>query len=279
MEFCSIDDAFPDLTAKSTARKEERRKAKKCRGPALTFLEPDTGLLPVTDPDRPAMKPQPEVPPLNPKTGLREHAPVEAPQAEAFTDGSEYEQLLAALRSQQPPKELEKVLTTLPTAVAGPSKLEKGKVPAFFGASDEEDDTTEGFASFTNVIGDDPGYKLSPDFTKTFTAKGVSKAAGTDLPPVPANNFWKPLVSGTSNTAFYSKIPPPSKRYVPSPVAEDQGEVLRKLDKIFARLDDLESRRSENANTEVVLFVMSGLFVMFTMDLLVRKTGNVRLMK
>jgi hypothetical protein len=65
----------------------------------------------------------------------------------------------------------------------------------------------------------------------------------------------------------------------PQAAPGDMGEVLRKLDKIFTRLDDLESRKSENANTEVVMFVMTGLFVMFSMDLLVRKTGNVRLLR
>lgn len=283
MEFCSIDDAFPDLGTKSTARKEERRKAKRCRGPALTFLEPDTGLLPVTDPDRPAQKPLPEVPPLNPKTGLREHAPVEAPQAEAFADSSEYEQLLAALRSEQAPKKQEAVLNTMPSGVAGPTKLETGgsSVPSYFGAGTDDDDSEvmEGFSTYTNVIGDDPNFRLKPDFSKTFEAKGLNKAAGTDLPPVPANTFWKPLVSGVS-TSFFSNINTPKQyKEQPQPLVEDQGEILKRLDKIFARLDDLESRKSENANTEVLLFVMSGVFVMFTMDLLARKAGNVRLLR
>lgn len=283
MEFCSIDDAFPEYSAKATARKEEKRKAKRCRGPALTFLEPDTGLLPVTDPDRPAKKPLPEVPPLNPRTGLREHSPVDAPLAEAFSDTSEYEQLLAALRSEQPPKQLEAVLNRLPKGVAGTTQLETSKtpVPAFFGASEDDDDevVTEGFSSFTNVIGDDPNYRLKPDFTKTFEAKGLNKAAGTDLPPVPSNMFWKPLVSG-GRSSFYSKLEPSKgSKVAPAPLVEDQREVLKKLDKIFARLDDLESRKSENANTEVMLFVMSGVFLMFSMDLLVRNVGTVRLLR
>ena len=100
MELCSIEDAFPDLTTQKVARKEEKRKAKKCKGPPLTFLEPDTGLLPVTDPDRPAVKPLPEVPPINSQTGLREHSPVDAPPAEPFSDMTgEYKQLLASLHS------------------------------------------------------------------------------------------------------------------------------------------------------------------------------------
>jgi hypothetical protein len=280
MELCSIEDAFPDLASQKVARKEEKRKAKKCRGPALTFLEPDTGLLPVTDPDRPAVKPLPEVPPINPQTGLREHAPVEAPPAEPFSDMTgEYKDLLASLQSEKPPEPLTQILNTMPKAIAGPTKFEKPKmsVPTFFGA--DEEDEVEGFANYTNVIGDDPSYKLAPDFSKTFQAKGLSKAAGTDLPPVPSNIFWKPLTSGGAKTSFYSKADLQMPKKAPEGVTGDMTEVLRKLDKIFTRLDDLESKKSENANTEVVMFVMTGLFVMFSMDLLVRKTGNVRLLR
>jgi hypothetical protein len=280
MEFCSIEDAFPDLGTQKTARKEEKRKAKKCRGPALTFLEPDTGLLPVTDPDRPAVKPMPEVPPINPTTGLREHSPVDAPPAEPFTDVTgEYKQLLASLQSEKPPEPLTSILNSMPKAVAGPNKFQQPtqSVPRFFGADDE--DEVEGFATYTNVIGDDPSYKLSPDFGTTFAGKGLSKASGSELPTPPINMFWKPLTGAGAKTSFYSKADLQMPKAAPQTTPGDMGEVLRKLDKIFTRLDDLESRKSENANTEVVMFVMTGLFVMFSMDLLVRKTGNVRLLR
>lgn len=280
MELCSIEDAFPDFGSQKVARKEERRKAKKCKGPALTYLEPDTGLLPVTDPDRPAVKPLPEVPPINPKTGLREHSPVDAPQAEPFSDMTgEYKQLLASLQSEKAPEPLTEILNTMPKGVAGPNKLEKPKVPVptFFGA--DEEDEVEGFASYTNVIGDDPSYKLNSDFSQTFQGKGLAKAAGTDLPAVPSNMFWKPLTHGGAKTSFYSKADLQMPKKAPESLPGDMTQVLYKLDKIFTRLDDLESRKSENANTEVVMFVMTGLFVMFSMDLLVRKTGNVRLLR
>ncbi len=283
MEFCSIDDAFPDLGAQKTARKEERRKAKRCKGPALTYLEPDTGLLPVTDPDRPAVKPMPEVPQMNSRTGLREHAPVDASPAEPFSDMTgEYKQLLASLQSEKAPQPLTSILNTMPKGVAGPNKLEPPRieVPSFFGAGEDDDDEVkEGFASYTNVIGDDPGYKLSPDFGATFLGKGVNKASGSSLPEVPSNMFWKPLTGAGAKTSFYSRADLQMPKAQPPSAPGDVAEVLRKLDRIFTRLDDLESRKSENANTEVVMFVMTGLFVMFSMDLLVRKTGNVRLLR
>ena len=274
MEFCTLEDAFPDFQTKSSARKEERRKAKKCKGPAQTVLQSQS---PVTDPDRPAQIRMEEVSPVNEKTGLREHSPVDAPQAEPFLhSGKEYEELLSSLSKVQDVGE-----NKLNRHIAGPTKLDKGKPPAFFGFN-EDDDTTEGFASFTNVIGDDPGYKLSPDFTQTFSAKGGAKATGllaADRLPtedINTNMMWKPMTSGGS-TAFFQKV---TSRPAPvQPSSEDGRDVIKKLDKIFARLDDLENRKSENANTEVVLFVMSGLFILFTMDLLVRKAGNVRLVR
>jgi hypothetical protein len=259
MEFCTLEDAFPDFKTKSTARGEEKKKAKRCKGPAQTYLTAQES----TDPDRPAQIKMPEVPPVNEKTGLREHTPVDAPQAEPFLDsGSEYDQLLSSLSA---------------STVAGPTKLAKGKPPAFFGAG--EDDDTEGFASFTDVIGDDPGYKLTPDFTQTFSAKGAAKAGGLPTADVNTNINWKPMTSGGAKTAFYSQVTTRPSAPVPSPVSEDNRDLLKKMDKIFARLDDLENRKSENAQTEVVLFVMSGLFILFTMDLLVRKAGSVRLIR
>jgi hypothetical protein len=39
------------------------------------------------------------------------------------------------------------------------------------------------------------------------------------------------------------------------------------LDKIFARLDDMEAQKTENAQTEVLLFIMTGLGVIFLMDI------------
>jgi hypothetical protein len=269
MEFCTLEDAFPDFKTKSTARGEEKKKAKRCKGPALTYL---TTQEVITDPDRPAQIKLPDVPPVNKDTGLREHSPVDAPQAEPFLDaGGEYEQLLSSLSAN----------TTV-----GPTKLAKGKPPAFFGAG-EDDDTTEGFASFTNVIGDDPGYKLTPDFTQTFTTKGAAKAGGLPTNDTNTNINWKPLMSGGSKTAFYSRVTDrPSSAgsagaappYIYS-ASDDSRDILKRMDKIFARLDDLENRKSENAQTEVVLFVMSGIFILFTMDLLVRKAGSVRLVR
>ncbi len=297
MEYCSIDDAFPPISggpanpgckgnkAGSVARKEERKKAKKCKGPPLTFLE-GSGDMPLTDPDRPALIPLPETPPMNKATGLIQHAPVDAPPAEPFEDMSAEPQadMLASFRSEQPMPELQAIYNKLPdvASIAGPNKAMKTKYPSYFGANyDSDDGVEEGFASYTNVIGDDPAYRLSPDFTSAFAGKGVNKASGTDVLPIPSvKNVWKPLTPSGASTAFFDKLPSPGGEI---PIGQtsfqgDKEELFRKLDSIYARLDDLESKRGENAQTETLLFIMSGIFVLFSMDLLVKRTGNVRIL-
>jgi len=296
MEYCSIDDAFPpigggpanpgckDNKAGAVARKEERKKAKKCKGPPLTFLE-GSGDAPLTDPDRPALIPLPDTPPMNPRTGLFQHAPVDAPQREPFEDMSPepQEELAASFRSEQPMPELQAIYNKLPALqdIAGPNKPLKSKLPSYFGANYDDDAVEEGFASFTNIIGDDPGYRLSPDFTSAFAGKGVEKASGVDVLPIPSvKNVWKPLTPSGASTAFFNKLPSPGGEIpigqVPS--SYEKEELFRKLDSIYARLDDLETRRGENAQTETLLFIMSGIFVLFSMDLLVKRTGNIRIL-
>lgn len=271
MEYCSLSDAFPELN--TVARKEEKKKAKRCKGPPLTFLEP--GDQPVVDPDRPALRPKSDVPPINKTTGVREHAPVDSePFAESWED-SPTQQLQSQLHSQTPNPQQEAVLNTMPSVSKG---LTASKKPSFFGAN-FDDSVEEGFASFTNVIGDDPAYTLG-DFSTRFQGKGVTKASGLPTPSVV--DVWKPLTPSGTSTAYFNKLPAPGgmiRATEEAPVAPSQKEdFFRKLDRIYARLDDLESRRSENSQTEVLLFIMSGIFVLFSMDLLVRKTGNVRIM-
>ncbi len=294
MEYCSLNEAFPevgggpapagckDSKAGSVARKEERKKAKRCKGPPLTFLEaPGDG--PLVDPDRPALRPLPVTPPLNSATGLIQHAPVDAPPKEAFQDFQDprpKSEILASFRSEQPPAD-EAILNTMPKGIAGPTKQQPNKLPKYFGANYDDDATEEGFTSFTNIIGDDPGYRLGADFTTQFEGRGVEKAQGVEVLPIPSvKNVWKPLTPGGARTAFFESLPQPGGM-IPIDQARqappyEKEEFFRRLDSIYARLDDLEIRKSENAQTEVLLFIMSGIFVLFSMDILVRKTGNVR---
>jgi hypothetical protein len=54
----------------------------------------------------------------------------------------------------------------------------------------------------------------------------------------------------------------------------------KKIDTILSRLDDIQRGPSaEQSQKEILLFVSSGVFVLFLMDLLVRKGTSLRFLK
>lgn len=297
MEYCSFEDAFPEIGPSSTgcrgqkasqvARKEERKKAKRCKGPPLTFLD--------LDPDRPAVQRVPAVPPLNSATGLREHAPVDAPQAEPFEDfagpgdssGIPYD-----LRSQYQPNDAGQIARNTFPIVKGQNELptKKSCKPSYFGAND---DMEEGFTGTfgvknnsqpnTYVVGNEDNYRLYPDFEAAFErVKGVSAAQGKPVTAIPSVvNEWKPLTPSGARTSFFDELPPPGGQFPPATPTvpmEDARTISKKLDLLFSRLDDLESGKGENTQSEILLFVMSGLFVLFSMDIISKQSARIRFM-
>lgn len=298
MEYCSYEEAFPqigggpsnpgciDQKGSQAARKEERKKAKRCKGPPLTFLD--------LDPDRPAVQRVPEVPPLNPATGLREHAPVDAPQAEPFQDVN----VPYDLTSQRQPDDAGQIARNTFPNVPGQNKFLKKetncKIPSYFGASGDMEEGFQGTfglqpknyapqAPYTDVIGNDDSYRLFPDFKDAFKrVTNMDAIAGKSLAPIPSVvNEWKPLTPSGANTAFFDHLPPPGGQYPKGTTAvsmDDPAVLSKKIDTLFTRLDDLESRRGENTQTEILLFVMSGLFVLFSMDIMSKQAARIRLM-
>ena len=296
MEYCSYEDAFPQIgggpsstgckgqKGSQEARKEERKKAKRCKGPPLTFLD--------LDPDRPAVQRVPEVPPLNSSTGLREHVPVDAPQAEPFEDvagpadnsGIPYD-----LRSQYQPNDAGQIARNTFPVVKGQNQLPASKSckPSYFGASGDADEGFTGTFGIktepnTYVVGNDDSYRLYPDFEAAFDrVKGVSAAGGKPVAAVPSVvNEWKPLTPSGAKTSFFDELPAPGGQYPPATptlTLDDPKTISKKLDLLFSRLDDLEASRGENTQSEILLFVMSGLFVLFSMDIISKQAARIRL--
>jgi hypothetical protein len=147
------------------------------------------------------------------------------------------------------------------------------KKPNYFGAS--EDDDSEGFAAFTNIIGDDPAYRLSS--IKTGTEKEVASVmdmsdGGALLPTPSLQDMWKPLAPAGVHTSFFQELAPPGGVY-PKQTSAVQGvdELKERMDQLFGRLEALESERRQNTQTEVLLFVGSGLALLLSLDILSRR--------
>ena len=47
---------------------------------------------------------------------------------------------------------------------------------------------------------------------------------------------------------------------------DEKAALLNKLDTLFARLEELESKRNEYAHMEISMFILSGLFLMFGLE-------------
>jgi hypothetical protein len=283
MAGCSLTEAFPDITEESgkIARKEERKKAKACKGPALAFLQSqDQG----PDPDRQAERPPP--PPdasLASKDYLQKKALSHGDQKDSYADfkpirikGSEDDDkaLSNAMLGERVNDVIGQKGRSLPRATSAIQITDPGKtmygepVPSYFGKNND----TDSFADFSKLAGDNPGYQLEgSDFMTAFSGKGVDKAAGgagTNMEPASLDNVWKPLAPrGLVPTA--STAPTANGLGYPHDASfnnEEKQTLLRKLDVLFARLEELESKRNDYAHSEVALFILSGLFLMFGME-------------
>lgn len=309
MAYCSIDEAFPVMgdEAGAVARQEERRRAKTCKGPALSFLKAggDLGV----DVDRQGFGRAPEAELLSGVKG-RDPTGEKAGVKEGFSQGGLGADAPGAVEDREVDvigSAQYKRNTTLPDAskVQRTSELPKlsAQTPSYFGRSEDDaasvssrTDTpassepkprtpteTEGFASFSRLAGDNPGYQLAPDFLGTFGAVGYDKSAGKALLGTPnLNDAWKPLTPGGGDTAFFDSVTWPGgrsngrqRRSVGSVDGEGMSReekelLLKRIDLLFAKLERLESGRNENAQTEIAIFVFSGLLLMFGMDVMRR---------
>jgi hypothetical protein len=134
-------------------------------------------------------------------------------------------------------------------------------VSSYFGKSE----TDEHLSNFSPSVDDKTGYTLHSVFpAKLSIAPGLDTAAGSSLPlSANANNAWKPMTSAGQETAFFKE-----NENDPAPNAshEEYAMLRRQIDTLFSRLENMEHRRSEFSHSELGLFILTGLFIMFGLD-------------
>jgi len=118
-------------------------------------------------------------------------------------------------------------------------------VSSYFGKSE----TDEGISNFSPGLQDKTGYMLTSD------------SPTTGLPSANTNDAWKPLTRSSGiETAF---LPVPEQ---PNDMQEEYRQLRKQIDQLFARLESMEHRRGEFSHSELGLFILTGLFIMFGMD-------------
>lgn len=296
MMYCALEDAFQgpqgaphpgcgDDEAARQARKEERRRAR--RSKVIPMGAPADS----KDPDRQPWNPLPDVPAMSGSKGHQEQEHNQE-QEESFDHYSK-----ARRTSPQSAKnpasssdpaydkdpledhardELSQHYMTVP--VNGIPVMTTKK---YFGAQGPTDEPYADYAP------DSPSL-LQPDFTQAFQQRASlgAKAASSPLPPPVLDQFWKPLTPSGAQTSFIEHLPPaPSRSSLSSgPLSQgrslrsayEQGDIsseaiMKKLDQLFAKLEDMNHSTPEQLASEMMMFVSSGIFVLFLMDLLVKR--------
>ena len=294
---CSMDEAFPDTAFQSgaVARKEEKRKARRCGGPALAFLKAggegnpvDVELDTSLDPDRQSLVP---LPPAQ-KLGSKQESFVSSDENPSNTQWMPKRTTMQEQQVRDLVKNLvgqrvddvigQKSRMTLPTGLEKSNELPDSSLdmfgqstPNYFGSDGTPSSSAEGYADFSSSIQDTTGYQLTTggqaDFLGTFAASALDKASGKAALSTPSiNDAWKPMTP-SGRSSFFEHLPAPGGMQLGGGSAfsrEEKEGLLKKLDVLFARLDDLESKRNEYAHVEVSLFVLSGLFLMYGIDAL-----------
>lgn len=260
-----MNDAFPATDspppvgcrgkeASQSAARAEKKKAKRCKGPRMEFVDTnfdEAAMQRQADPDRQVEK-------TDPPAAFKHGAGVE----EAYT-------------GMQPVIE--------PVAPSTQNSATTRVTPKWFGGF-VEGGAVENFTPYTGTVAqssqevqeNSEEYMLQPAFNKSLKEfGGANKATGPVLPLPNLSDRWKPITPG-GQTAFFERIEQPAPANAGQETITDSIEIKKKLDRIFERLDQIERQRSctDNSNTEVGMFVISGVFVLFFMDLLVRKTST-----
>ena len=247
MEFASLEDAFPN-SGDSKKRRPKRLKEDGFEG----------GELPPTDADRPAVQRMAEVPPL--REGMTNQGD------DLLDESSKFLKKPTVMNSLPKPK--------------GLNSIESDPMPKYFGAEAFTNPNEETLAPFSNSTGNKHGYMLENDFAKSFNEKGFERAAGVSLPVPELRHRWKHMSPERIESAQVEPLPTYSERASQQAGTEslDLRYMKSKIDALIARLDDLENRAAgANPQMEMLTFIMTGLFLMFMVDLAVRKSSNMRM--
>jgi hypothetical protein len=242
MEFASLEDAFPGEMKPKTHNKSK---------------EGFQSGLPPTDADRPAVRRMNDIPAMNQPNGQNT-------LDDLLDESSKFLKKPTVNNSLPKPRSL--------------NSLEKDTMPSYFGAEPFTNPNDDSHASFTNIKTKN-GYMLESDFTKSFDGSGYQKATGSELPVPELRHRWKLM---SADRVESSQVDPNRKntgggQFAGMGTAEFDS-MRSKIDQLMARLDDLENRAAgANPQLEVMSFIMTGLFLMFVVDLAVRKSTTMRM--
>jgi hypothetical protein len=161
------------------------------------------------------------------------------------------------------PKLIEAMNTEKPSWFGSTDAVEPSEFMKSLKAAEQFADYNPSDAAVNSGLSDDG---IGADFMSAFRERGVQKASAIPAPAI--SDAWKPLTPAGAETAFFNYLPQLQPQ--PEGAGIDRDALHRRLKSIYERLDTLETSKRDNANKEVMLFVMSGVFFLFSLDLITR---------
>jgi hypothetical protein len=119
---------------------------------------------------------------------------------------------------------------------------------------------------------DETTYNLEPDWTKVFN---TNSAPDWIKERMPRRDVETPLVPSPwmdGAPTLWQTVPDNLRTQIDAaPATADLDSLQRRLDSLFAKLDGIETARTENNHVEILLFVLGGLFLLLLLDVLVKQ--------
>jgi hypothetical protein len=126
----------------------------------------------------------------------------------------------------------------------------------------------------TSEVDDDSVYNLDPQWAKMFTETTAPAWIRDRMPDRQSEVPLIPSAWVDGQSTLWKNVNPGSELDVQGAqkLSDSRVEALqKKLDAMFARLDDMESQKRNGTNLELMMFVFGGFFLLLMLDLVVKQ--------
>lgn len=137
-------------------------------------------------------------------------------------------------------------------------------------------DTKEQFAHPSSDVEDETVYKLEPDWAKPFNDASAPDWIKERMPKRDAETPLIPSPWMEGQPSLWQSVPDGLRTQFnlggARTFAEERADELeRRLNSMFARLDDMEGGRLANNHMEILMFFLGGLVLILLLDLIVKQ--------
>jgi hypothetical protein len=147
-------------------------------------------------------------------------------------------------------------------------------------------DPAEDYFPYPNGGGDEPGFDkqfmLEPNWYEQFQ----SRTPSAETPPLPGasvdghSTLYQRVPQHDRKTTTYgtdmlrnmvAKAERPQVSFAAAAAAGGDPDLQKRINELYNKIDQLEIGRSESNHIEIILFVMTGIFVLLLLDLLLKQ--------